>query len=76
MPLEVRSCGGNKPTRRVNKRASGQQLYQEHLTRLRLKDRDLLDTPDGVVGPTLERGFTSAINPDDFNGRVVGFHPS
>ena len=45
------------PREQACQTASGQQLYQEHLTRLRLKDRDLLDTPDGVVGP-LERGFT------------------
>ena len=48
-----------------------QLLYQEYLTRLsfklRLKDRDLLHTPDGTVGP-LELGFTNATNPDDFNG--------
>ena len=33
----------------VNERE--QQLYQEYLTRLRLKDRELLHTPDGEVGP-------------------------
>ena len=31
----------------VNKR--GQLLYWEYLTRLRLKDTDLLQTPDGTV---------------------------
>ena len=50
-----------------------QQLYQEYLTRLRLKDREPLHAPDGVVGP-LERGFTSATNPEDFKGWVVEFH--
>ncbi len=56
----------------MNKRE--QQLYQEHLTRLRvrLKDTELLHTPDGEVGP-LERGFTSATSPEDFKGWVVGF---
>ncbi len=34
---------------------------------------DLLHTPEGVVGP-LEPGFTTAANPDDFNGWVVVFH--
>jgi hypothetical protein len=38
-----------------------------------LKDRNLLYTPDGEVGP-LERGFTSATNPENFKGWVVGFH--
>jgi hypothetical protein len=38
-----------------------------------LKDTDLLHTPDGEVGP-LERGFTSATNPEDFMGWVIGFH--
>ena len=47
-----------------------QQLYdQEYLTRLRLKDTELLHTPDGQVGP-LERGFTSATSPEDFKGWV------
>ena len=32
-----------------------------------------LHTPDGEVGP-LERGFTSATNPEDFKGWVVEFH--
>ena len=41
----------------VNKRE--QQLYQEYLTRLRLKDRDHFHTPDGTVGP-LERGLKNA----------------
>jgi hypothetical protein len=50
-----------------------QLLHQAYLTRLRLKDRDLLHTPDGTVGP-LELGFTNATNPDDFNGWVVGFY--
>jgi hypothetical protein len=54
----------------VNKRE--QQLYQEYLTRLRLKDTELLQTPDGQVGP-LERGFTSATSPEDLKGWVVGF---
>ena len=47
--------------------------YQEYLTRLRfnLKERELLQV--GEVGP-LERGFTSATNPEDFEGWVVGFH--
>ena len=37
----------------MNKRE--QQLYQEHLTRLRvrLKDTELLHTPDGEVGPSV-----------------------
>jgi hypothetical protein len=55
----------------VNKRE--QQLYQEYLTRLRLKDRKPLHTPDGEVGP-LERGFTSTTNQEDFKPWVVGFH--
>ena len=55
----------------VNKRE--QQLYQEYLNRLRSKDAELLHTPDGEVGP-LERGFTSATNPGDLKGWVVGFY--
>ncbi len=55
----------------VNKRE--QQLYQEYLAKLRLKDRNLLHTPDGEVGP-LERGFTSAISREDFKGWVLGFY--
>ena len=55
----------------VNKRE--QSLYQEYLTRLRLKDAQLLHTPDGEVGP-LERGFISATSPEDFKGWVVGFY--
>ena len=47
----------------VNKRE--QQLDQEYLAKLRLKDRNLLHTPDGEIGP-LERGFTSAISREDF----------
>ena len=50
-----------------------QSLYQEYLTRLRLKDAQLLHTPDGEVGP-LERGFISATSPEDFKGWVVGFY--
>jgi hypothetical protein len=39
-----------------------------------LKDRNLLHTPDGEVGP-LERGFTSAvISREDFQGWVLGFY--
>jgi hypothetical protein len=38
----------------VNKRE--QQLYQEYLTRLRLKDREFFHTQAGTVGP-LERVF-------------------
>ncbi len=57
----------------MNKRE--QQLYQEYLAKLRLKDRVLLHTPDGDVGP-LERGFTSAVSREDFQGWVlrVGFY--
>ena len=56
----------------VNKRE--QQLYQEYLTRLRLKDREFFHTPVGAVGP-LEHGFTSATNSEEnFDGWVVGFH--
>jgi hypothetical protein len=55
----------------VNKRE--QQLYQEYLAKLRLKDRVLLHTPDGEVGP-LERGFTSAVSREDFQGWVLGFY--
>ena len=43
----------------VNKRE--QQLYQEYLIRLRLKDREFLHTPAGTVGP-LERGLIKATN--------------
>ena len=50
-----------------------QNLHQEYLTRLRLTDKDLLRTPDGVVGP-LGAWFTSVTNPDDFKGWAVGFH--
>ena len=53
----------------VNKRE--QQLYQEYLVKLRLKDRVLLHTPDGEVG-RLERGFTSAVSREDFQGWVLG----
>ena len=35
---------------------------------------DLLHTPEGVVGPCEPACSTSATNPDDFNGWVVGFH--
>ena len=38
-----------------------QQLYQEYLTRLRLKDSRLFHTPAGTVGP-LERGLIKATN--------------
>ena len=60
----------------VNKRE--QQLYQEYLTRLRLKDRDSLrkffHTPAGTVGP-LERGLIKATNSrENVEGRVVGFY--
>ena len=55
----------------VNKRE--QQLYQEYLTRLRLKDRKFLHTPAGTVGP-LERGLIKATNSgENFEGWVVGF---
>ncbi len=43
----------------VNKRE--QQLHQEYLTRLRLKDRIFFHTPAGTVGP-LERGLIKATN--------------
>ncbi len=59
----------------MNKRE--QQLYQEYLAnlKLRLKDRNLLHTPDGDVGPfKLERGFTSAVSREDFRGWVLGFY--
>jgi hypothetical protein len=55
----------------VNKRE--QQSYQDYLAKLRLKDTELLHTPDGEVGP-LERGFASATSPEDFKGWVVGFY--
>ena len=45
----------------VNKRE--QQLYQEYLTQLRLKDRKHLHTPAGNVGP-LERGLIKATATD------------
>jgi hypothetical protein len=43
----------------VNKRE--QQLYQEYLNRLRLKDSRQFHTPAGTVGP-LERGIITATN--------------
>ena len=47
---------------------------QEYLTRLRLKDRKHLNTPDGTVGP-LERGLIKATNSgENFDGWVVGFY--
>jgi hypothetical protein len=52
----------------VNKRE--QQLYQEYRAKLHLKDRNLLHTPDGEVGP-LERGFTSAVSREDFQGSTT-----
>ena len=59
----------------VNKRE--QQLYQEYLTRLRLKDREHFHTPDtsdGTVGP-LERGLINATNSgENFDGWAVGFY--
>ena len=56
----------------VNKRE--RQLYQEYLTRLRLKDREHFHTPDGIVGP-LERGHINATNSgENFDGWVVGFY--
>ena len=56
----------------VNKRE--QQLYQEYLTRLRLKDRRLFHTPAGTVGP-LERGLIKATNSGaNFEAWVVGFY--
>ena len=39
----------------VNKRE--QQLYQEYLTQLRLKDRKFFHTPAGTVGPLIEIRF-------------------
>ena len=52
----------------VNKRE--QQLYQEYLTRLRLKVRKFFDTPAGTVGP-LERGLIKATNSgENFEGWV------
>ena len=41
----------------VNKRE--QQLYQEYLTRLRLKDRKFFHTPAGTVGPFGARSHKS-----------------
>ncbi len=56
----------------VNKRE--QQLYQEYLTRLRLKDRKFLHAPAGTVGP-LERGLIKATNSgENFEGWVVGVY--
>jgi hypothetical protein len=56
----------------VNKRE--QQLYQEYLTRLRLKDRKHFHTPAGTVGP-LERGLIKATNSgENFEAWVVGFY--
>ena len=58
----------------VNKRE--QQLYQEYLTRLRLKDREHFHTPAGIVlvGP-LERGLINATNSgENFEAWVVGFY--
>ncbi len=56
----------------MNKRE--QQLYQEYLTRLRLKDRKHLHTPAGTVGP-LERGLIKATNSGgNFEAWVVGFY--
>jgi hypothetical protein len=48
-------------------------LYQEYLTRLRLKTENVFHAPDGTVGP-FERGFANATNPDDFKGWAVGFY--
>ena len=50
-----------------------QQLYPGHQARLRSKDRGILHTPDGTVGP-LEHGFTGITNPTDFKGWVLGFY--
>ncbi len=56
----------------VNKRE--QQLYQEYLSRLRLKDRKHFHTPAGTVGP-LERGIINATNSgENFDAWVVGFY--
>ena len=56
----------------VNKRE--QQLYQEYLTELRLKDRRHFHTPAGTVGP-LERGIINATNSgENFDAWVVGFY--
>ncbi len=50
----------------VNKRE--QQLYQEYLTRLPLKERKYLHTPAGTVGP-FERGLIKATNSgENFEG--------
>ena len=58
----------------VNKRE--QQLYQEYLTQLRLKDRKFFHTPAGTVGPSgLERGLIKATDSGaNFEGGVVGFY--
>ncbi len=54
----------------VNKR--GQQLYQEYLTQLRLKDRKFFHTPAGTAGP-LERGLIKATNSgENFEGWARG----
>jgi len=56
----------------VNKRE--QQLYQEYLNRLRLKDSRQFHTPAGTVGP-LERGIITATNAgENFDAWVVGFY--
>jgi hypothetical protein len=58
----------------VNKRE--QQLYQEYLTRprLRLKDRKFFNTPAGTAGP-LEHGLIKATNSgENLEGRAVGFY--
>ena len=54
----------------ANKRE--QQLYQEYLAKLRLK-RQRSSAHTGEVGP-LERGFTSAVSREDFQGWVLGFY--
>ena len=58
----------------LNKRE--QQLYQEYLTRLRLKDRKYFHTPAGTVGP-LERGLMKAKatnSGENFEGWVEEFY--
>ncbi len=53
----------------VNKRE--QQLYQDYLTQLRLKDRKFFHTLAGTVGP-LERGLIKATNSGENFGGWVG----
>jgi hypothetical protein len=71
VPLEVQSSGGNKPTCRCEQaRATVVSGIPDQAP---LERQGTSSHTGREVGP-LERGFTSATNPEDFKGWVVEFH--